>query len=75
MTQVLLIEAADSYKVVFALAELDTDFSDRQIILADKRDGQPLDTSRVPGRIVRPGDKRPPHWIRLVTSCKIVVVK
>jgi hypothetical protein len=48
MTQVLLIEAADSYKVVFALAELDPDFSDRQIILADKRDGKPLDHKQVP---------------------------
>jgi hypothetical protein len=28
-------EAADGYKVVFAMAELDPDFSDRQIILAD----------------------------------------
>jgi len=43
MTRALLIEAADGYKVVFALAELDPDFSDRRILLAGKRHGEPLD--------------------------------
>ena len=75
MTQALLVEAADGYKVVFALAELDPDFSDRQIILADKRDGKPLDDKQGPWRIVAPGDKRPARWIRQVTSCKIIAVK
>jgi|SRR6516165_6009821 len=75
MTQALLIEAADGYKVVFALAELDPDFSDRQIILADKRNGKPLDDEQGPWRIVAPGDKRPARWIRQVTSCKIVALK
>ena len=74
-TQALLIEAADGYKVVFALAELDPDFSDRQIILADQRDGKPLDDKQGPWRIVAPGDKRPARWIRQVTSCQIVAVK
>ena len=75
MTQALLIEAADGYKVVFARAELDPDFSDRQIILADKRDGKPLDDKQGPWRIVAPGDKRPARWIRQVTAFKIVAVK
>lgn len=75
MTQALLVEAADGYKVVFALAELDPDFSDRQIILADKRDGKPLDDKQGPWRIVAPGDKRPARWIRQVTSFKIIAVK
>ena len=75
MTQALLIEAADGYKVVFAVAELDLDFSDRQILLADKRDGKPLGAKEGPWRIVAPGDKRPARWIRQVTSFKIVAVK
>ena len=75
MTEALLLEAADGYKVAFALAELDPDFSDRQIILADKRDGKPLDDKQGPWRIVAPGDKRPARWIRQVTSFKIVAVK
>ena len=43
MTQALLIEAADGYKVVFALAEVDADFATREVLLADKRDGKALD--------------------------------
>ncbi len=75
MTQALLIEAADGYKVVFALAELDPEFASREILLADKRDGKPLDAKQGPFRIVAPGDKRPARWIRQVTAFKVVSVK
>jgi hypothetical protein len=75
MTQALLIEAADGYKVVFALAEFDPDFTSREILLTDKRDGKPLDAKEGPWRIVAPGDKRPARWIRQVTSFKVVAVK
>lgn len=75
MTEALLVEAADGYKVVFALAEIDPDFATREILLADKRDGKPLDAKEGPFRIVAPGDKRPARWIRQITSMKIVAVK
>ena len=39
LTQAMLVEAADGYKVVFALAEVDPNFATREILLADKRDG------------------------------------
>jgi hypothetical protein len=73
--EALLVEAADNYKVVFALAEFDPDFTSREILLADKRDGKPLDAKEGPWRIVAPGDKRPARWIRQVTSFKVVTVK
>ena len=75
LTEALLIEAADGYKVVFALAEFDPAFATREIILADKRDGKPLGGKEGPFRIVAPGDKRPARWIRQVTSMKVVPVK
>jgi len=75
LTEVLLVSAADDYQVVFALAEFDPAFSDRQIILADKRDGQPLGGKEGPFRIVAPGDKRPARSIRQVASMKVVAVK
>src|SRR5262245_14095079 len=40
---VVRIEAADGYQAVFALAELDPGFRDKPIMLADKRDGKPLE--------------------------------
>jgi hypothetical protein len=75
MAEALLAEAADGYKVVFALAEFDPAFATREIILADKRDGKALDAKEGPFRVVVPGDKRPARWIRQVTSLKVVVVK
>ncbi len=75
LTEVVLASAADGYKVAFALAELDPAFATREIILADKRDGKPLDAKEGPFRIVAPGDKRPARWIRQLTELKVVAVK
>ena len=75
LAEALLVEAADGYKVVFALAEFDPSFATREIILADKRDSKPLGGKEGPFRIVAPGDKRPARWIRQVTSMKVVSVK
>jgi hypothetical protein len=73
MTEVLLVEAADAYKVVFALAEFDPPFAPR--ILADKRDGKPLDAREGPFRIVAPGDKRPARWARQITTLRVTAVQ
>lgn len=75
LTEVVLAFASDGYKVSFALAELDPAFATREIILADKRDGKPLDAKEGPFRIVALGDKRPARWIRQVTELKVVAVK
>jgi hypothetical protein len=75
LTEALLAEASDGYQVVFALAELDPAFATREIILADTRDGKPLDAKGGPFRIVAPGDKRPARWIRQVTVLKVIIVK
>jgi hypothetical protein len=70
----LTVEAADGYKVVFALAEIDPAFAVRDIILADKRDGKPLDAKQGPFRIVAPGDKRGACWVRQVTALRLIAV-
>jgi hypothetical protein len=75
MTEVLLVEAADGYKVAFALAEVDPAFAVRDIIVADKRDGKPLGAKEGPWRIVAPGDKRPARWVRQVTALRLIGVK
>jgi hypothetical protein len=71
----LLVEAADGYRVVFALPELDPAFTDRQVILAFVKDGKPLDDQEGPYRIVIADEKRMARWIRQVTSLKIVDVQ
>ncbi len=75
LTEVLIVEASDGYKVVFALAEIDPAFATREIILADKRDGKPLDAKEGPLRIVAPGDKRPARWVRQVVILRLVLIK
>jgi hypothetical protein len=75
MTEALLVEAADGYKVVLALAEVGPAFAVREIILADKRDGKPLDARKGPFRIVAPGDKRAARWVRQVTALRLIAVK
>ena len=75
LSSCLLVEAADGYRVVIALPELDPGFTDRVILLADKADGHPLDTKEGPFRIVVPGEKRMARWVREVTSFKVVPVQ
>jgi hypothetical protein len=67
----LVVEAADGYKAVFALPELDPAFTDRVIILADHRDGKALEENEGPYRIVVPDEKRQARWVRQVIALTI----
>jgi len=58
MAQYVVVEAADGYRATFALAELDPTFTDRVILLADRRDGKPLSAQSGPLQIVVPGEKK-----------------
>jgi hypothetical protein len=71
----LLVEAADGYRVVIALPEVDPAFNDKPIVLADSRDGKPLNQKEGPYRIVIPSEKRMARWVRQVTTLKIVDVQ
>ncbi len=67
----LLVEAADGYRAVFALPELDPASTDKMVLLADKHDGKSLDDKEGPLRIVVPDEKRQARWVRQVTSLVI----
>lgn len=71
----LLVEAADGYRVVIALPEIDSAFTDKQFILAFLKDGRPFDAKEGPYRIVIPDEKRMARWVRQVTELKIAEVK
>ncbi|HXJ86943.1 MAG TPA: molybdopterin-dependent oxidoreductase [Candidatus Binatia bacterium] len=71
----LLVEAADGYRAVIALPEIDPDFTDKEIVLAFLQDGKPLDAKAGPYRIVIPDEKRMARWVRQVTELKIVDVQ
>ena len=67
----LVVEASDGYRAVFALPELDPAFTDRVILLADRRDGKPLDDRHGPLRVIVPGEKRHGRWVRQVVTLKV----
>jgi hypothetical protein len=48
MTIYVVAEAADGYRVVFSLAELDPGIRDSDVIVADTLDGTPLDAKHGP---------------------------
>jgi hypothetical protein len=68
LTICLLVEARDGYQVLFTLPELDALFTDKVVLLADRRDGKPLSENEGPLRIVVPDEKRQARWIRQVKS-------
>jgi len=72
MASYLRVDAADGYRVVYSLAELDSAFLDSGVILADAMDSAPLGPGEGPFKIVAPHDKRPARWIRMVKSLTVV---
>ena len=72
LTKYLVAKAADGYQAVFALAELDPEFTDQVIIIADKVDGQPLPKGEGAFRFVVPKDKKHARWVREVISLRVV---
>lgn len=67
----LVVEAADQYRAVFALPELDHAFTDRVVLLADRSDGKPFTTKEGPLHLIVPDEKRPARWVRQVIALTI----
>jgi len=67
----LVVEAADGYRAVFALPELDPAFTDRVVLIADRREKKPLDDKHGPLQIIVPGEKRHARWVRQVVALKL----
>ncbi len=68
----VLAKALDGYQVVFTLGELDPDFGNETILLADKRDGKPLPDKQGPFRLVCPNDHEGARSIRMLQTLEIV---
>lgn len=67
----VVVGASDGYQAVFALSECDPAITDRVVILADRRDGQPMTEPQGPFRIVVPDEKRQVRWVRMVETLTV----
>jgi hypothetical protein len=71
---VVVAHARDGYAVAYALTEFDPAFTDRTIMLVDRRDGQPLPNGVGALQVIIPADGRPARWIRMVEKLDVVDV-
>jgi hypothetical protein len=71
-SDVAVLEAADGYRTVFALVEIDPATTDKVVLVADQKDGQPLGEKEGPLRLVVPDEKRPVRWARMIKTIRIV---
>ena len=67
----LVVEAADGYRAVFALPELDPAYTEQTILLVDRRDGKVLSEAEGQWRIVVPNEKRQARWVRQVIALNV----
>ena len=75
LSKYLLVRCADGYEVVFSLAELDSSFTDRIVLLADAYEGKPIATERGPFQLAVPGEKKPARSCFQVTEFVIKFAK
>ena len=58
--------------MVFTLGEIDAQFGNQQILVADKRDGKPLFGYQGPFRLVCPHDKAGARSVRMLETLELV---
>jgi hypothetical protein len=71
----VVVEAADGYRVVFGLAELEPAVTGRVVLLALRRDGRSMADKEGPFRLVVEGDRRGARSLRRVTAIRVVPLK
>jgi hypothetical protein len=60
----LVVTAADNYRVLFALPELDASFANRKFFLCHTKNGNPLPNEEGPLRVLVPDEGRHARWVR-----------
>ncbi len=72
LSSYVLAKAMDGYQVMFTLGELDPDFGNESILVADKRDGKPLPDKQGPFRLVCPNDHEGARSVRMLQTLEVV---
>lgn len=72
LAQYVLVTAADGYRAVFALPELDPRSTNDPVLLCETVNGQPLPPDQGPYRLVLPQERRHFRWVRQVIKIQIL---
>ncbi|MGB6027292.1 MAG: hypothetical protein WA899_12645 [Candidatus Sulfotelmatobacter sp.] len=67
MTRYVVATGSDGYSVVLSLAEVDPEFHAGRVLVADARDGKPLEKNG-PFQLIVSDDKRPARWVHNLIS-------
>lgn len=73
LTEYVLVSAADGYRALFSIAEVDPAFTNRTILLCYAKWGASLPEKEGPLRIIARDDGRRARWVRNVTSITVDV--
>jgi hypothetical protein len=68
LSRYVLVRASDGYQALFSVAEVDPHARAETILLANRRNGQPLDKTEGPWRLVVKEDLHQRRWVRSVVS-------
>ena len=71
LTDYLVVTAADNYRVLFALPEIDALFANRKFFLCHTKNGNLLPEEEGPLRVLIPDEQRHARWVRHVTEFTI----
>ncbi len=71
LTKRVVVEAADHYRAVFALAEIAPGIGSREVLLAEHEDGRPLPPTVGPWRLVVPADGSGARGVRQVVALRV----
>ena len=67
----VLVEAADGYRVLFSIPEIDPQQRQKMVILADCCDGKPLSNTDGPYQMIEEDAKQHGRWVRQVKTISL----
>lgn len=71
LAEYVMVAAADGYRVLFALAEVDSAFRSGPILLCYAKNGLPIPDKEGPLRLVVADEDRHARWVRQVTTISV----
>jgi hypothetical protein len=74
LNQVVIAKGSDGFTATYSLGETDPIYRANPVIIADSKDGQPLDAKEGPYRLVVDGDLRPGRSPRMLASVEVKAV-